>query len=244
MCPANGYRTYKVPAGASNHREDVHTVVPEELQRIKARSASKEANMNLDIHNYKESKHVPMDSRKDAIYIIKQVGWNSSEHTFVLHSAKEETQRYTSEVIVDETSRTNTLNPDLRFKKTNGEEWAIEVETGSNLKHNPTYLDEKVTKLNTLYPNKWRWLLTNSHKRKQYETKYSTPVLLRHNYPHWIKYHFRQQDNRALLGSHENIDDKNKSEQPTKKQNSLTQQTKKQAVPTEQAQNTNKMEMI
>jgi len=179
-------------------------------------------------NDFVESKHVPMDSRKDAIYLVKKVGWHSPEHTFVLHAAKEETQRYTSDVFVDETARTDSINPDLRLIKPNGEEWVVEVETGSNLRHHPDYLDKKVAKLNTLYPNRWRWLLTTNHKRRQYETRYGIPVLLRHNYPHWVKYHFSQdagnQDNGATVGHARNIDDKKEAEWPTKKQDGLAQQ--------------------
>jgi len=179
-------------------------------------------------NDYEESTHVPMDSRKAAVYLVKKVGWHSKEHTFVLHAAKDETQRYTSEVFVDETARTDGINPDLRFKKPNREEWAVEVETGSNLRHHPDYLDKKVAKLNTLYPNRWRWLLTSNDKRRQYETRYGVPVLLRHNYPHWVKYHFRQGsgqvDNGATAGHARNIDDKPESEWPTKTLHGLAEQ--------------------
>lgn len=175
-------------------------------------------------NNYEEGTHVPMDSRKAAVYLLQKVGWHSKEHTFVLHAAKEETERYTSEVFVDETARTDSINPDLRFIKPNREEWAVEVETGSNLRHHPDYLDKKVAKLNALYPNRWRWLLTNSHRRRQYENRYGVPVLLRHNYPHWVKYHFSQQDNGALLGGSKSIDDKPKAEQPTENRDSLAEQ--------------------
>ncbi|VVB81089.1 Uncharacterised protein [uncultured archaeon] len=172
-------------------------------------------------NNYVESRHVPLRSTAHAIYLIKKIGWHSAEHTFLLYATYEEILRYTNKVKTDETARTDSINPDVIFTDIRGEEWALEIETGSNLKYHPKYFERKVARLNQLYPNKWRFVLTNIHQRRKYENRFGVPILLRHQIPHFAKWHFSRglQDNATTNGCMPISDDKTKAEHPPKKVN-------------------------
>ncbi len=171
-------------------------------------------------NGYALTSHVPLHSRNQADYLVKRIGWHKAEHTFLLHATYEEILRHTKNVRTDETARTDSINPDIVFTNLHGEEIALEIETGSNMKFHPTYLANKIAKLNQLYPNRWRFVMTSAHDRRKYETAFNTPVLLRHQIPHFVKWHFsarRKQDNATEFGLSQNTDDKKEADTPTEK---------------------------
>jgi ABC-type dipeptide/oligopeptide/nickel transport system ATPase subunit len=163
-------------------------------------------------NDYHESKHVPLRSTTHSIFLVKKVGWHTNEHTFLLHAAYEEILRYTNKARTDETARTDSINPDIVFTNSNGEEIALEVETGSNLKYHRTYLERKVARLNKLYPNRWYFVLTNAWWRTRYTTSFGHNILLRQDIPRFLKKQFPNpsgtQDNATSLRLKKNTDDK------------------------------------
>lgn len=167
-------------------------------------------------NGYKESKHVPLNSRNYAIFLVRCVQNHKLEHTFLVHATYEETLKYTSKAKINEISRMDSINPDIIFTNAKEEEIALEIETGSNLKYHEQYLKRKVQRLNQHYPNKWRFILTSNYWRKKYENTFKTTVLLRHNIPHWLKWQFsnhqRTQDNATENCQTQNIVAKPKAE--------------------------------
>jgi len=177
-------------------------------------------------NGYVQSSHVPLHSRNYADFLVKRVGWHTSEHTFLLHATYEEVLRHTNKVKTDETARTDSINPDIVFTNAQGEEIALEIETGSNLKHHPQYLARKVAKLNELYPDRWRFVLTSTHSRRKYETAFKVPTLLRHQVPHFVKWHFSRrgkQDNVTKNCLPRDIDDNKEADRQFKKVTSSSQ---------------------
>jgi len=180
-------------------------------------------------NNYRESKHVALDSNRYAVFLVKKVGWHTNEHTFLVHAIYEELLRYTNKVKTDETARTDSINPDIVFTNERGEEIALEIETGSNLKHHRQYLERKVARLNKQYPNRWHFVLTSSWWRQRYTNNFGGFVLLRQHLSRFLKRHFAsgygQQDNVSTPRLTRNIDD-NKSESTTTKKSSTMTKTR------------------
>lgn len=58
--------------------------------------------------------------------------------------------------------------PDIVFK-INGEEWAVEVETGKVLKYNKKQFLEKVENLKEIYEKRWFFVITNRNQLKSYK---------------------------------------------------------------------------
>jgi hypothetical protein len=141
-------------------------------------------------NGYNESRHVPLYSRNYAIFLVKKVGWHTNEHTFLLHSIYEELLKYTNKVKTDEAARKDSINPDIIFTNEKGEEIAIEIETGSNLKYHRKYLENKVVKLNQLYPNRWHFVLSHAWWRQRYTTAFGGFVMLRQHLPRFLKKQF------------------------------------------------------
>lgn len=150
-------------------------------------------------NGYNESKHVPLYSRNYAIFLVKKVGWHTNEHTFLLHSIYEELLKFTNKVKTDETARKDSINPDITFTNEKGEEIAIEIETGSNLKYHRKYLENKVTKLNQQYPNKWHFVLTSNFWRQRYTNSFGGFVMLRYHLPKFLKSHFPSGDKHNIM---------------------------------------------
>ncbi len=177
-------------------------------------------------NNYRESKHVPIDSSRYGIFLVKKVGWHTSEHTYLLHAIYEEILRYTNKVKTDETGRTDGINPDIIFTNENGEEIALEIETGSNLEHHRKYLECKVAHLNKDHPNRWHFVLTSAWWRKRYTNNFGGFVLLRQHIPRFLKRHFPSglghQDNVCPSRLTKNIDDKKSESSMNKKPSTMT----------------------
>ncbi len=177
-------------------------------------------------NDYRESKHVALDSNRYAVFLVKKVGWHTNEHTFLVHAIYEELLRYTNKVKTDETARTDSINPDIVFTNERGEEIALEIETGSNLKHHRQYLERKVARLNKQYPNRWHFVLTSSWWRQRYTNNFGGFVLLRQHLPRFLKRHFPsgygQQDNVSTPRLTKDTDDKESESTMTKKSSTMT----------------------
>jgi hypothetical protein len=130
---------------------------------------------------------------------VKKIGWHTNEHTFLVHAVYEEILRYTNNVKTDETARTDSINPDIIFTNESGEEIALEIETGSNLKYHRTYLERKVAQLNKHYPNRWHFILTSTFWRQRYANAFGGFVLLRHHVPRFLKRQFSSEKQRDIM---------------------------------------------
>ncbi len=183
--------------------KDVAVVTPETIQRQKVTieldtkkgfykmSALNPMEINYLLkNNYEKSSHVPLRSSTHANYLVKKVGWHSKEHTFLLHVIYQEILSHTSKARTDETARSDSINPDIVFTNAKGEEIALEIETGSNLRRHPTYLMQKVAQLHKLYPNRWYFVLTDNHWRKRYVNRFGDNVLLRQDILRFLKRQF------------------------------------------------------
>ncbi len=144
----------------------------------------------LQSKHYIESKHVSLYNRNYAIYLVRRNGWHSPAHTFLIHAIKEALLEYTNQVHSDENSRSDSITPDITFKDPQGSEWALEIETGSNLRHHKRYLCGKVEGLNKKYGNRWRWVVTETELRSKYQTTFGIDTLIRENIPLFIKHLF------------------------------------------------------
>lgn len=265
----NDHQELKIIASPEEH--NLITTNPDELMALQANIppntpvAKRKMLINLDLtkgfykksvlvqeeieyllkNNYRESRHVPLRSNTHSIYLVKKVGWHTNEHTFLLHAIYEEILRYTNNVKTDETARLDTINPDIIFTNGQGQEIALEIETGSNLKHHKQYLVRKTELLTKQYSNKWHFVLTSNNSRKTYTTLFGGFVMLRHHIPRFLKQQFpnrEAQDNVYQPRQSKNIDDKNNQNATAQKQIGGESSTKNPAVQSAQAQNVNKTE--
>lgn len=140
-------------------------------------------------NRYEESKHVPLRSHTYSIFLVKQIAKHTPHHTFLLHAIYEEILKYTHKVNTDETSRHELLNPDIIFTNEKGNEVALEIETGVNLKKNTTYMKEKVAKLNEQYST-WYFILTNKDWKTRYQNAFKKEILLRGDIQAFLRKHF------------------------------------------------------
>ena len=179
-------------------------------------------------NDYEEGSHVTLHQNAHARFLVKKVGWHSTDHTYLLHATVDELLTYTNKVQTDETARTDSINPDIVCTLPNGLPFVFEIETGSNLRHHPDYLDKKVARLNEKYGKRWRFILTSNHCRRKYETRYGINVLLRRSVPPFLKWLFskgwQREDNGATNGQSQNIDEKSKAEWPAEKVNGRQEQ--------------------
>ena len=163
-------------------------------------------------NGYAEHKHVPLYQKTHSVFLVKRVSNHTFEHTFLLHAIYEELLQYTNKVATDETARRDSINPDIIFTNEQGEQVALEIETGSNLKFHPKYLTAKVAKLNQTYQDRWFIILTSTFWYQRYITAFGHAVLLRRHIPRFLKRHFPSghipQDNATTLRQTKSIDDK------------------------------------
>jgi conjugal transfer ATP-binding protein TraC len=206
----NDHQQIKIRASPKEH--DVITTNPADLEKIEKQEEKEkeEFDLNLDLdrgvflkrelrpeqidyllnHDYVESKHVPLDSTTHSTYLVKKIGNATIEHTFLTYVIYHEILKYTKEVIVDWESRKESVNPDIVFTNSKREKVAIEVETGTNLKHHKVYLDKKRRRLNEEFESSWIIVLTHSDWKTRYETLFEVPVLLRQDMTRWVKDQF------------------------------------------------------
>ncbi|MBI4140895.1 DUF87 domain-containing protein, partial [Candidatus Woesearchaeota archaeon] len=240
----NDHQEIKIIASPEEH--NLITTNPDELIALQANIppntpvAKREMLINLDLskgfhkksvlapeeieyllkNDYKESKHVPLRSNTHSVYLVKKIGWHSNEHTFLLHAIYEEILRHTNNVKTDETARVDGINPDIIFTNEQGEQIALEIETGSNLKYHKQYLIRKTELLTKQYGNKWHFILTDATWRKRYTNTFGGFIILRYHIPRFLKQQFpswETQDNATNLRLTKNIDDKNNQHDHVKK---------------------------
>ena len=133
---------------------------------------SKEQIDYLKSKGYKEERLCGFDKAGAQIYLIKKHNESneSIEHYFMTKIIMDEVQKYTENVV-----EYSTFGPDVMFQvPTKGQdkpEWyAIEVETGKTLKKNPSALDKKVRKNNSLeHLNKWFFVVTDANLKNDYQ---------------------------------------------------------------------------
>ncbi len=219
----NDHQELKIIASPQEH--ELITTQPDELLAQDANippdtpPAKREVLINLDVNKgffkksalseeeiefllkngYVQSSHVPLDSRNYANFLVKKIGWHTNEHTFLVHAVYEEILRYTNNVKTDETARTDSINPDIIFTNERGEEIALEIETGSNLKYHRAYIERKVAQLNKRYPNRWHFILTSTFWRQRYANAFGGFVLLRHHVPRFLKRQFSSEKQRDIM---------------------------------------------
>jgi len=106
---------------------------------------------------YVISNHYPIGGTRQEEYLIKNCTREGEDHFFLVREVEEYLRRFTGEVKVFETAK-----PDIVFKTPKGKEFAIEVETGSELDRRKDRLQKKVDTLKKNYGNRWFFLLTDS----------------------------------------------------------------------------------
>jgi ABC-type dipeptide/oligopeptide/nickel transport system ATPase subunit len=172
-------------------------------------------------NEYAEHSLVPLRSRAHAVFLVKQVSNHTPDHTFLVHAIAEELLHFTDKVRISESSRHDDINPDIIFTDADGNEWAIEVETGVNLKVNRKYLEQKARLLTQTYGTRWRFILTSAHWRNRYTTAFGDVILLRHHALPFLKRRFawrsRAQDSIPARSRTKNIDDEARRVQRRKK---------------------------
>ena len=204
----NDHQEIKIIASPEEHK--IITTKPDELVQEIPEPALQDMRIELDLskgfyrksalkpeeieyllkNGYEEKKQVPIASKNYAIYLVKKVKWHTPEHTFLLHSIYDRLLSYTNKVKVNESARTDDLNPDIVFTNAKGEEWALEIETGNNMQHHKKYLHQKVENLNKNYQNRWRFILTSNELQQKYAKAFNTEALLRQNIPSFLKWQF------------------------------------------------------
>lgn len=119
----------------------------------------------LKYNLYKEQNFVPIGKHKQEAFIIKTNKVESIEHTFLVLNIKE---------ILDEKQIPNTLHivrlPDLIVQDINGNQIALEIETGISFKKRKSKIKKKFEDLYEQYGDDIYIILTNSKYKKHYKT--------------------------------------------------------------------------
>jgi conjugal transfer ATP-binding protein TraC len=103
---------------------------------------------------------------KSKYYLIKKIGNESLDHTFMIGLTKQKIEKYTKKVAVYHTDK-----PDIIFTNKKGEEIVLEIETGLKAKNKKDlgYLEKKFTNLKAEYGKRMYVILLDSNVRYQYE---------------------------------------------------------------------------
>jgi hypothetical protein len=122
-------------------------------------------------------------------YLVRKKGNDGADHTSLIWWIYEQLLNYTPNVTIAPT-RVNTLTPDIIFTNAQGQEIAIEVETGSNHRFNPEYLHNKVANLHKTYPSRWCIFLTTNFYYQRYQKLSRAPVYLRKHLRGFLRQQF------------------------------------------------------
>ncbi len=159
---------------ASKEEHQLITTNPDELKEIREaqqqeNKITRNVDINLDINKglclakilteeekiylknkgFIEMKFVPLGQTSPQSYLIKPNDRESPIHTFLVKAIADELVKYGKTIKISLTS-----NPDIIFAYNNNK-YAIEVETGSNLKCNDKRLAKKAEQLNKEFGNNW-----------------------------------------------------------------------------------------
>jgi glycine cleavage system H lipoate-binding protein len=116
----------------------------------------------LKQEGYKEYSFYSILDNKKERYLIRPRFKESPQHYFMIFDISNYLKKFTDKVWLFETRK-----PDIIFK-VNNRTFAIEVETGSLLKHNKRALKEKVITNNRVYGNDWFFMMTNKKLTNYY----------------------------------------------------------------------------
>ena len=143
-------------------------------------------------HGYKVGTFVPIGNTNQKEFWIKYNKTESLDHTFMVYNIKELLEKYTQNVEVNISEK-----PDLVFKTKNGEDFAIEVETGMGYKKKKKYVIEKFENIKRKYHKNAIIVLTNSDYKGSYQKISSNiPVLLRTEIEQYIWSQFSRRGKR------------------------------------------------
>jgi hypothetical protein len=129
---------------------------------IKINELSENEIAHLKKQGYKEYKMKSITSSLQEIYLIKPRKTESAQHIFLIKDIVNYLTNFTNKI---ETYQT--VKPDIVFEL-NGEEYAIEVETGKILHKNKKAIIEKADLLNKNYGEKWFFVVTDRNLRSSY----------------------------------------------------------------------------
>ncbi|MBD3268547.1 DUF87 domain-containing protein [bacterium] len=195
---------------ASPKEHNVITTKPDEVEEAK-RVEREELNIDLDLkegfyqksnlreeeidyllrHGFEEADHVPIGKSRQRQYLVRKIGKATSSHTFLLHSVYRLIAEYTDQVIADESSRSDSINPDIVFTSAKGVKIALEIETGINAYHHKEYLQQKIKRLNETY-SEWYIILSDAQWKRRYETQCGNRVILRDGVISFVKGQLRE----------------------------------------------------
>jgi hypothetical protein len=122
-------------------------------------------------------------------YYVKQRHPESLEHTLLVGLILEEIKKYTDKVCTKRTKE-----PDIIFENKAGQEIALEVETGIDLKKHRDRIDEKFQEVRKKYGERAYIILTDNNLVNSY-ARYDTKTLLRKDITEFIHMQFSGQKN-------------------------------------------------
>ncbi len=164
----------------------------------KLRDLKKDERDYLLDHDYVEYDGVPVGQIRQTRFLVKRRNQEGPESSLTVHTLVEFIKSQGIPVVSSETS-----NPDVTFEL-NGELWAIEVETGSNVREDVDRTAEKLKELVPKFHNRILFILTN----KKYSYHYDKYIYTfnRHNIITYLKQHFEAyKRNRARPNYAENL---------------------------------------
>ncbi|MBI5065064.1 ATP-binding protein [Candidatus Woesearchaeota archaeon] len=132
--------------------------------------------------NYVVVDAVPVGKIKSTRFVVKLRNREGPESSFIVHNLADFIKSYGLKVEISETS-----NPDIIFEL-NGQEWAVEVETGSNIRPDVDRTLEKLKELVPKFDNRILFVLTDSRYNYHYQ-KYIA-VFNRQSIVKYLKLHF------------------------------------------------------
>ena len=144
-------------------------------------------------HGYAKKFMHGLKRGKQKYYFIKKIGNESLEHTCMIGLAVQEIKKYTGAVAAYHTDK-----PDIIFTNKNGQEIALEIETGFKTKKDAAYLQKKFADLKKQYGKRVYIILLDSNKRHFYK-KLGVPFVNRFEVKWLLHLHFSEDENSIIV---------------------------------------------
>ncbi len=142
----------------------------------------------LGNHGYAVANFTPIGKPRQEECWIKTNKTESVEHTFLVQNIKQELERFTKDIEINIAEK-----PDILFKNKNGEEFALEIETGINFDQRKKYLAEKFHKVKLKYKKNAVIILTTNKVKYKYEKiNNNIPIMLRADVKSYIDSLFKR----------------------------------------------------
>ena len=181
--------------GEVKKQEDIEIKLDIEQDVHSAWGKSVEEKLFLANNGYQLGSYVNLTKKRQKEYFVKNRPPEGNQHVYYVDLIYQEIRKQTKKV-----RKYRTENPDIVFTNGYGEEMAIEVETGIDVKYKnkKKYHDQKFAARKKQYGNKCYIFLIKGNMRNSYK-RHKLPILSRNKIIDFVRLHFQGLNNSTIV---------------------------------------------